>query len=71
LIYAKTAVEQPNYFIPADTEGINTFSRACFNEGLVQQFAYSYALYQYKMNGYYFVIHQQDLAFKKSESLVQ
>ena len=32
----------PDYFVPADTSGVNDFSTACLNKGLVQQFAYEF-----------------------------
>jgi carboxyl-terminal processing protease len=31
---------KPDYFVPADTDGINAFSTDCLNKGLIQQFAY-------------------------------
>ncbi len=34
---------KPDYFVPADTSGVNAFSTDCLNKGLVQQFAYDMA----------------------------
>ncbi len=34
---------KPDYFVPADTNGINAVSSECLNKGFVQQFAYDWA----------------------------